>query len=116
MKEKKFYWDDSEIQSGISEFVCGKEGFDTLTVYDRRLQALNGRIHTERYFDFSGAMPDGTYFSHEKLRANSMEEAKREVEQIYLEQCRTMADRYRRYAKEYGEKATELEKAIQSHA
>ena len=113
-EEKIFYWDDSEIKFGIAEFVIGKGGFDRLTVYDRSVQTNHAIKKTEPYFDFCGNMPNGVYCTHAKLHAKNMDDAKREVEQRYIEQCRKIAAKYRKYAEEYDEKVSMLEEALRN--
>ena len=57
-------------------------------------------------------MPDGSYYSHEKLKAKTMEEAKQEVVQIYLKQCSEAAEKYKRQAEELESRCAELREAI----
>ena len=111
-KEKRFFWDDSELQSGISEFVIDKNGFERLTLYDRSSSGVVGIHLTYPCFDFCGPMPDGSYYSHEKLSAKTMKEAKREVVQIYLKQCAEAAEKYKRQAEELESRCAELREAI----
>ena len=110
--EKRFFWDDSELQDGISEFVIRKNGFDGLTVYDRSSAEVAGTHPAHSCFDFCGNMPDGSYYSHEKLKAKTMEEAKQEVVQIYLKQCSEAAEKYKRQAEELESRCAELREYV----
>lgn len=101
--DPEVYWDDKK---GYHILHAGR---NTITLWEPDLVVEYGGYKIPA-FNFSGLMPNETFYDKHCLEEKDLDNAKKKVAEIYAAECRKVIDQYRKEAEKWAAMAEKLEK------